>query len=324
MATRELGRGVRGAGSGGGLGAWRLFVLIAACVLNASCASVAREDVGSWREAVVAAREQSQVTFRAVNEMVRASQMERAATLTTLTESDFTPGLPADGVQRWNAALDSLICYAGAVEQLLAPELPQGVEDSLRQTGQQLSATADLPFLAKDTMLSGAIGAIGKKLVAGAANARARDIMLATDGSVKDLTEAMAAILYYSFPAKNADGTPVLDEDTNEPITREAGIAVTVRTTWNNRLGKTEGEFADASGSRPDIARRYAEEVAARQASLEAIEALRQTLIDLGPAHTAAAQGRTTELKAVIAAAREQVKVVVAVLAELKAARTAD
>lgn len=296
--------------------AWRVVPLVVAVLLCASCASVSREDVGSWRQAVVAARDQSQVTFRAVNELVRQSQRERAATLESLSEDTFAPALDSESVQRWNAALDSMAAYAGAVEQLLAPEMPRDVGESLRATGERLSATANLPLLKRDTVLSGAIGAIGAKLVSAAANARAREIMLSTDAAVKDLTEAMAAMLYDHSEARDADGTPV-------PV--ESGVLVTVANTWDDGLARIEARFIGVGpAEKAAIADEYAVQVASKEAAVDAIRSLRNTLLDLGPAHTAAAQGRSADLKAVIASAKEQIRVVGALLAELKAARAAE
>jgi hypothetical protein len=290
-------------------------MLIGAMATLPGCATVNREEVASWRQAVVATRDQSAVTFRAVNELVRDSQMKRAERLTALKESDFSAGLEGDAIRRWNAALDSMAVYAAAVEQLLAPELPRDVGASLKKTGEQLSSTADLPLLKANGAVSTAIGAIGTKLVAMAANSRARDIMLATDGDVKDLTEAMAAIVYSE--KADADGETIA-----------SGIAVTVAGTWDQRLAEIEVEFANlaanASGeAKRAMARRYAEQIAGKQAAMDAVMGLRRTLLDLGPAHTAAAQGRTASLEGVITSAREQMLAVAAVIQQIQAERAA-
>ena len=279
-----------------------------------ACATVDRQQVGSWREAVVATREQSAVTFRAANELVRDSQLKRAKRLAELKEEDFSPGLDGLSVRRWNAALDAMAQYAGAVEQLLSPDLPASVGESLKKTGAQLSTTANLPLLEANGAISTAIGAIGKKLVAMAANTRARDIMLATDADVKALTEAMAKIMYDDSPIPGADP---------EAAARTA-IAATVETTWNQRLAEIESEFrASSPDAKRGLVKRYIDQVAGKHAALDAVMGLRRTLLDLGPAHTAAAQGRATSLESVIAAAREQVTVVSAVIAQLQAERAA-
>ena len=102
-----------------------VFALFAASLLT-GCTQVSREQVVSWREAVVAARDQTATAFQATNATIREDQLARVIKLSKIKESDFAPALDSASVAQWMAAFDALISYAAAVDRLLAPELPAG------------------------------------------------------------------------------------------------------------------------------------------------------------------------------------------------------
>ena len=96
-----------------------------------------------------ATKEQSRATFETVGLLVRESQLKRIETLppsqlTQIKESDVASGLPAQALRQWNLALDAMATYASSVETLVSPDLPKGFGDSLRKTGEQIGATANL------------------------------------------------------------------------------------------------------------------------------------------------------------------------------------
>lgn len=285
------------------------LTMLAIVAILPACASVQREQVASWREAVAAAREQSNATFKLSNELIRDSQLRRARELSKITEADFTPGLDAASVARWNAAFDALTTYASAIEQLLDPKRPAGVGASLKAAGEQLGTTASIMALRKDGPISSAVGALGAKLIAASASSSARDIMLQTDPAVRDVTSHMASMLL--LERLDADGDPV-----------RVGVQATVGSTWDMRLAELEAQFASAQpAERPAILEKYVKVVAQKQDAVASIASLRQSILALAPAHTAAAQGRSADVGFVIAQIREEVKTVKALLDELRAAR---
>jgi len=270
------------------------------------CSTVPQSSVVSWREAVRAAKDQSSATFEAVGLLTRESQLDRierlpADQLKQITESDVAPALPVEARRQWNLALDAMAAYASSVEALVSPELPQGMGDSLQRTGEQIGATANVEQLRSDKELSKAIGALGRQIVAAAANRKARKVMLQVDPAVGEVTTRMAIMLYAAQEKTDAEG---------KPFVRESGVVPTARVTWDDRVTAVQEKFRDATAGpeRRALAQQYAVLLDKRAAFEESLMSLRRALIDLGAAHTAAAQGRSADLGTLVAAMREDVK----------------
>jgi hypothetical protein len=281
-----------------------------------ACRTVQQTSVVSWREAVQATKDQSRVTFQTVGLLIRESQLKRIETLPPdqlrqISESDLTSGLPAQALRQWNVALDAMAAYASSVETLLSPDLPKDVGDSLQRTGEQIGATADVEVLKSDKELSKAIGALGRQIVAAAANRKAREVMLQVDPSVKQLTDRMANMLYTARPGTDEDG---------KPITKESGVLPTIRVTWDDKTTAVQEKFRNTADSpvRRALAEQYADLLDQRGELEDSIMALRRSLLDLSAAHTAAAQGRAADLRTLIASMREDIALVSAIAASLK------
>jgi hypothetical protein len=271
-----------------------------------ACRQVDAQQVGSWREAVTAAREQCSTTFQTVNALVADEELARAAKLNTISEADFSPGLDADSTARYMASMDALTSYASAVEKLLSPDLPQGVETSLKAAGEQVGATANVPLLKSDKALSAALGQLGKSIAAASAQQSARTIMLATDPDVTAVLQRLADMLLVSVPLSPTESAT-------------GGIYVTVKDAWDGQATQLEVEFKAANAqAKLGIAEKYVTLLDRRAAALRSIRSLRASLIELAASHTAAAQGRQTDLQTVIANIREQVKTAKQVLSDIK------
>jgi hypothetical protein len=204
-----------------------------------------------------------------------------------------------------------MAAYASSVETLLSPDLPKDVGDSLQRTGEQIGATADVEVLKSDKELSKAISALGRQIVAAAANRKAREVMLQVDPSVKQLTDRMANMLYTARPGTDEEG---------KPITKESGVLPTIRVTWDDKTTAVQEKFrntADSPGRRA-LAEQYADLLDQRGELEDSIMALRRSLLDLSAAHTAAAQGRAADLRTLIASMREDIALVSAIAASLK------
>jgi hypothetical protein len=291
--------------------------LVAAVQLTITgCTTVPQNSVVSWREAVQAAKDQSSATFEAVGLLTRESQLDRierlpADQLKQIKESDVAPALPVEARRQWNLALDAMAAYASSVEALVSPDLPQGIGDSLQRTGEQIGATANIKELEADKELSKAIVALGRQIVAASANRKARQVMLQIDPAVREVTTRMANMLYAAQEKTDDEGKPFL---------RESGILPTARVTWDDRITAVQEKFRDttAGPERRSLAEQYAELLDQRAVFEESIMSLRLALIDLGAAHTAAAQGRSADLRTLVAAMREDIKLVKDVSESLK------
>lgn len=289
---------------------------VALVLAFSGCQTVQQPSVVSWREAIQATKEQSRATFETVGLLVRESELSRIETLPPdklkqISESDVAPALPPQAVRQWNLALDAMAAYASSVETLISPDLPQGIGDSLKRTGEQIGATADVALLKSDKELSKAMGSLGQQIVAAAANRKARDIMLQVDPSIKQLTERMADMLYQTRPGTDEDG---------KAIVKESGVLPTVRVTWQDKITAVQEKFRDTTdgAGRRALAEQYID-LLDRQTELEdSILALRRGILDLGAAHTAAAQGRAADLRTLVASMHQDIEIVREIASSLK------
>jgi len=290
---------------------WFVLLVCLAVVVQLTitgCTTVPQSSVVSWQEAVQAARDQSSATFEAVGLLTRESQLDRierlpANQLKQITESDVAPSLPVAARRQWNLALDAMAAYAASVEALVSPELPQGIGDSMQRTGEQIGATANVEQLKSDKELSKAIGALGRQIVAAAANRKARQVMLQVDPAVREVTTRMANMLYAAQEKTDAEG---------KPFVRESGVLPMARVTWDDRITAVQEKFRDttAGAERRALAEQYAELLDKQAVFEDSLMSLRRGLIDLGAAHTAAAQGRSADLRTLVAVMREDIKLV--------------
>jgi len=103
-----------------------------------------------------------------------------------------------------------------------------------------------------------------------------------------------------------------------------AGVMVTIETTWENRLVEIGEEYRKtADDKKASVLSRYVDTVSQKHDALAGIRSLRQTLLDLASAHTAAAQERSADVRAVIAVVRDAISQMKELLAEARAARAA-
>jgi len=84
------------------------------------------------------------------------------------------------------------------------------------------------------------------------------------------------------------------------------------RVTWDDRITAVQEKFRDttAGAERRALAEQYAELLDKQAVFEDSLMSLRRGLTDLGAAHTAAAQGRSADLRTLVAAMREDIKLV--------------
>lgn len=286
---------------------WRVIAPLLAMVVTCAvvgCRSVDRAQVGAWREALMAADEQSSVTFQATNELVRDSRREWIARQPELLESDLRPGSDSASVARWQAALRALVAYASAVEVLLAPEASAGVGASVKGLSERIGVAANTTTLKADGALARAVGRLGERVAQAAANGEARRLMLEADADVRGVLNQMSDML-------------LLEQDD-----LRAGVVPTIEATWNTRLAQLEEQFRTASeGQRGAIIDRYADAMARRDRATGAVLALRAGLLNLATAHSAAANGHVGDIKSVIEQMRRDIAEGRALIDALRAER---
>jgi hypothetical protein len=253
------------------------------------CATVDPQSLTRFKQGLSVVRTESQAILLEFNRFVRDLQLDRAATLPNLKESDVAPGLDAESMGRWNAALEALSLYASALEALAAPAGAARVEASLKSLGDRIVALN----LGKDLAgpgakeISQAIGHIGKLIVETAAKRKALEIALEADPSVRAVLVQMAGMI----GGDQAGG----------------GLRTTMWSNWSTRAARLQEDFLEKGANKRKIAAAYAEAVEGRQATDAALGALRKALLDLADLHTAVARGRSADASEIIAFLRQEV-----------------
>jgi hypothetical protein len=287
----------------------RFAFLVAGAVLFiagalAGCAGPSPRAIADWHDGVVAVRDQSALTFKGVNDLVREAQIKRAATLPSLKEADFHPGLDAESIAAWNRALDSLAAYGAALSTLLGTPLTQGVGDATKGLAESIAATSKSDILAKRPGLASALGKLAGKLASVAAARSAKTIMAEADEPIGEVLDQMARMI---------------NDDTGGAV---SGVYQTVHSHWTLQADEVRVEFLRAPpAEKRNVAARYAGVLERRDASDAALVSLRRSLLELRVAHARAAAGGAHDTSALIANVHEQIRFLKDLLADLKPAK---
>lgn len=276
---------------------WLLLVLLGACAVPGP----AQKIVSDWHDAVVAVREQSNTTFRGVNELTREAQVKRAAMLPILKEDEFRKGLDSESLAIWNRSLDSLASYGAALSALLNPAGATAVGNAAKGAAESIATTAKSDLLTKRPGLAGALGSLATKLAAQSAGRHAREIMVETDPAVGDVLNQMAEML---------------GDDATAPT---SAVRATVHANWTTQAAEFRAEFLKPGADKLKVAGQYASMLDKRDAADIALLGLRRSLLQLRVAHGKAAAGEM-DASATIANVREQILFVKSLVAGLKPA----
>jgi hypothetical protein len=251
-----------------------LALLLAAC---GTPGAVTNENVGALRSGIAAADRQSQLAFDAANKLAREQSI--AVVLADpdfrLSEADFPLPAPPEATQKWEQAFDILDEYGAALQSLVDPA-------RAGETGARLEALATTlngPSLEAGIPagVAGAFSALGRAIMRGLAEKKATEVMRRTDAAFSSVVGDMASAI----------GTGASDA---------GSLQNSVAANWNaSVLGLIENDYsklapADAEARRAVIDR-YLAALGARDAQLASLAQLRQSLLALGEAHSAAARG---------------------------------
>lgn len=276
-------------------------VVIAAGLSFAGCATPDPESLSSFREGLSAVQKESHAVFLEVNRAARKTQLDRAETLPMIRESDVAPALAPAAIAEWNRALEALAAYASSLEILSSSGDGADVEASVGKLGVRIQALVPAAPKATDE-LAKAVGRLGNLLTQAVAGAVARDVMRDADPDVRDVLTRLADMI-----GRDTAG---------------GGVRTTVWANWTLLADGTRAAFPGAEAAKKRrVAETYAEQLEKRDAADAALAALRQSLLDLADAHTAASQGRAADAGRMVALLREQVAYASKLL---KSARGAD
>lgn len=260
----------------------RCFKAAAAAVLLlvAGCATpgpILNENVGALRSGIGAASQQSQIAFDAANKLAREQSVNAkvADPARTLNPGDFPLPAPPEGTAQWAQAFAILDSYGAALQSLVDPKRSQAGGDAL----QALGTTLNGPTLAAGipASLTAAFSTLGSALLQARSEGKATAVMRRTDGAFNQVVNDMATAIGTSG-------------------TEDGSLQNSVASSWNRSvLTRIEDDYAalaptDQAGRRAVI-QRYLDAMNARDKQLASLSQLRQSLLALGEAHSAAARG---------------------------------
>jgi hypothetical protein len=251
-----------------------VLLLVAAC---ATPGPVLDENVGALRSGIGAAAQQSQLAFDAANQLAREQSINAKVSdpRQTLDPADFPLPAPPEATAQWAQAFAILDSYGAAVQSLVDPKRSQAGGDAL----QALGTTLNGPTLAAGipASLTAAFSTLGSALLQARSESKATAVMRRTDAAFNAVVNDMATAI-------GTSGT-------------EAGsLQNSVASSWNRSvLTRIEDDYAalaptDQAGRRAVI-QRYLDAMNARDKQLASLGQLRQSLLALGEAHSAAARG---------------------------------
>jgi hypothetical protein len=268
---------------------WRFPICLIVVMCLWACATTNPQSVTKFKQGLSAVQTESQTVLLEFNRFVRDLQLDRAATLEKLKESDVAPGLDDESVGRWNAALEAMSLYSSALETLVAPAGAAKVEESLKSLGDRiitLKVSEDTPS-SKGGEITQAISHIGRLIVEATAKRKALEIAREADPSVRAALLQMADMV-------GGDHTT-------------GGLRTTMWSNWTTRATQHRTSFLQPGADKRQVAAKYAAALEGRQTSDVALGALRKALLDLADLHTAVSQGRSADASEIITFLRQEV-----------------
>ncbi len=253
-----------------------LALALSACASLGS-APITGDSVGTIRTGVAAARAQAQTSFADADKLALDQDVEwrLSQPAPALQESDFPVPVVAADAKAWDDAFGALDGYCAALQKLVGPETSAGAGDAIASLGQQLNAG---PINAK---VPGAVQAVfatfGQALIQAKDEKAATDVMRKVDPAFQQVVLGMA-------DAIGASPTP-------------GALQGAVKSNWTVALARISlayGKAAGADDRRAQI-QAYVTAIKGRDAQLASLSDLHGSLLALGQAHTAAANGKPAD-----------------------------
>lgn len=279
--------------NGGGLP----VLLVAAVLILAGCSSIPSRHAESFSSGVTAVRNQTALAFQGVTDLTSEAMVEFAVRQPTLNDESVLFVLDPDSVAAWDRIFAALEDYSQALVLLTSPNLAGEYGKSVAGLGNKIKQTAaDLKEVKAAagrselfTSLSVAFTKLGDVLLGSRTQSDAREILMATDPTVRGIFLQMAEAI--------------------DPGERQ-GIRGTAYRHWNERKGQLTADFvgtADLSKKRQWV-REYADLMNQQQIQDQVWNSLRRSLLSLAAAHHALANGERAEVAAAVAIVEQEAR----------------
>lgn len=251
------------------------IVVVAVMLAAGGCMRPDPADLTGFGRAATSLQADVGTTFTDANRIARQAETDRfvRSGAIALSERRFPPAVPPEVATRWRAALGELARYGNLLATLTGQDRGRTQTDAFRQLGVQLQSGTTAADI--DPGVAAGFTALAGALVDLRAQASARDILRRTDADVRRLLTAMA----------DAVGS---DDAT--------GLRGTVSSNWTAVLATQQTTYAQAATEKAEprqrqIVAEYLAGIDRRDAQLAALANLRNSLLGLADAHSAAAAG---------------------------------
>lgn len=286
---------------------WGISVGVVVTCVVACARGPTGAQIGPWRDAIGAVRDQSDAAFAATNTLSRDNQIAFALTQARLNEGMFHPALDRESIAAWDASLEVLSAYAAGVVTLVDPSGDTATGATAAALSRRIALEAKSSIFAQRPGLSDAIAKVGAALARARAGATAREIVAGADPAVQSLLSAMRDAISQT----DADGTTT-------------GIIAAVESNWGLRLAEVQVKYMNPGADREGLASEYADILARRDAAIVTLTGLERSIDSLAVAHAQLALGQPVDFQGSLAQAREYAALARDVLADLQAARRVE
>ena len=261
-------------------------VLIVMTLVGCTHPVIQSDAVAKFSQAVVQTRQQSQIAFHDANTLTRDLSIAYvlATTRPGMNEADFTPALDPQAVAAWDNAFAIFESYASHLQELLSPDRGAGFGNAMTDLGSELQNGQFHQTIPPG--LATGVTQLGELLIAAKAEADAQQVMRKADPAIRLVLTSMADAIGKS---------------------NQSGVRGTIWSAWQTRLAT--GPVTDYSNAVRDN-NNYQKKRAAidaylgmldqRDAQLSSLASLRQALLLLADAHTAAALGSHQDVQGIL------------------------
>jgi hypothetical protein len=266
----------------------RLFIISAVLIALFGCTTThSKESIPPFRQAVIAADQQSSEAFADVNAFLRRQQIENALRQDALSEDLFFEALASTDLAQWSRGFNLIDSYAQKLELLLDPEKRSEVQGELSELGERIGAMRgeELP-----AGTSAAFMHLGGLLIQLKGERDALEAMRKADPAIQEILRAMMV---------------AIGDDS------ESGVRGTVWASWTQIMARIDVvSFRSAS---TDKAKRtavlnYIEALDERDLHDRMLGSLRHSLAMLAKAHQGLAEGRRMSAKAMLRIVQDEHK----------------
>lgn len=270
-----------------------------------SCTTVNTDGISKFDQGLLLTHTQTDTIFAAANALAQEESIKYviASNKVTITDADFTPLLSPDAVAEWDTSFSKLEAYASALQTLSSGNEGTQFSNSAQGLGKQLQTGAIGAKISNG--VAAAFIELGQALINLKAGHDAQAIMHQTDPAIRQVFTQMAAAI-----GEN----------------NKSGLRADVWSNWTTKIAQGPGQDYIAAGKngnntaqKTTAAQSYVAMMAQRDAQLSTLATLRQSLLALADAHTAAAKGASADLTGTISLINTQLDQTQTILSNLNA-----